>query len=61
MANLSAKELSAIQDHLGVEQNLIKKYNMFAQSSADQCIKTKFEQIATRHQQHYDTLLSHLS
>ncbi|MCL2034894.1 MAG: spore coat protein [Oscillospiraceae bacterium] len=61
MANLSAKELSAIQDHLGVEQNLIKKYNMFAGSSKDQCIKTKFEQIASRHQQHYDTLLSHLN
>ena len=61
MANLSAKELSAIQDHLGVEQNLIKKYNMFAQASSDECIRTKFEQIASRHQQHYHTLLSHLS
>lgn len=61
MANLTAKELSAIEDTLSVEQNLIKKYNMYAQTSTDACIKNKCQQIAGKHQAHYDTLLSHLS
>ncbi len=61
MATLTAKELTAIEDQLGLEQNLIKKYNMYAQTSADACIKTKCEQIAGKHQQHYNTLLSHLN
>lgn len=61
MANLTAKELTAIGDHLGAEDNLIKKYNMFAQTATDECIKTKCEQIASRHQQHYNCLLGHLN
>lgn len=61
MANLTSKELSAISDQLGIEQNLIKKYNMYAQTSADQCIKTKCEQIAQKHQNHYNTLMGHLN
>ena len=61
MANLTAKELTAIEDQLGIEQNLIKKYNMYAQTSGDGQLKTKCEQIASRHQCHYDTLLGHLN
>lgn len=61
MANLTAKELSAIEDTLGVEQNIIKKYTMYAQTSTDSCIKTKCEQIASKHQNHYNTLMSHLN
>jgi len=61
MANLTAKELSAIEDQLGIEQNLIKKYNMYAQTSQDAQIKTKCQQIATRHQGHVDTLMGHLN
>lgn len=61
MANLTAKELSAIEDQLGIEQNVIKKYNMYAQNAGDSCIKTKCEQIAAKHQNHYNTLMSHLN
>lgn len=61
MANLTAKELTAIEDQLGIEQNLIKKYNMYAGTSTDACIKTKCEQIASQHQNHYNTLLNHLN
>lgn len=61
MANITSKELTAIEDQLGIEQNLIKKYNMYAQTSTDACIKTKCEQIASKHQNHYNTLLGHLS
>lgn len=61
MANLTSKELTAIEDTLNVEQNLIKKYTMYAQTSTDACIKTKCEQIAAKHQNHFNTLMGHLS
>lgn len=61
MANLTAKELTAIEDQLGIEQNLIKKYNMYAQTSQDAQIKTKCQEIATKHQGHFNTLMNHLS
>lgn len=61
MANLTTKELSAIEDQLSVEQNLVKKYKMYAQQSTDPQLKTKCEQVAAQHQAHYSRLLSHLN
>lgn len=61
MPILTSKELSAIEDQLGIEQNLIKKYKLYAQHSQDAQIKTKCEEIATKHQTHYNTLLGHLN
>ncbi|MCL2088236.1 MAG: spore coat protein [Oscillospiraceae bacterium] len=61
MANLTSKELTAIEDQLNVEQNLVKKFTMFSQSCSDPQLKTKCEQIASRHQGHYTRLLGHLS
>lgn len=61
MANLTTKELSAIQDQLGIEENLIKKYKMYAESSQDMVIKQKCEDIANKHQTHFNTLMGHLS
>lgn len=61
MPNLSAKELTAIDDQLTLEQNLVKKYKMYAVSTSDPQIKTKCEQIAAKHQNHYDRLLGHLN
>jgi len=61
MANLTSKELTAIEDSLGVEENLIKKYKMYAQNCQDQVIRQKCEDIAQRHQQHFNTLMNHLS
>ena len=64
MANLTSKELSAIEDQLSAEQCLIKKYKLYAQNASDPQIKTKCEQIAAKHQdtktelggeQHYGT------
>ena len=57
---MTAKELTALEDQLGAEQVFIKKYNSLAQQSTDPTIRTKMEQIASRHQQHYNTLLTHL-
>ena len=61
MANLTAKELSAISDQLGMEQNLIKKYQMYAQSTQDPQIQKTCQDIATKHQRHYTTLMGHLN
>ncbi len=60
MANLTSKELSAIEDQLNCEQILIKKYKAYAQAASDPQIKTTCEQIANQHKQHYDTLMGHL-
>lgn len=60
MANLTSKELSALEDQLNCEQVLIKKYKAYAQAASDPQIKTTCEQIAAQHKQHYDTLMGHL-
>lgn len=61
MANLTAKELTAIEDQLGFEENLVKKFQAMAQATSDQQLKNKFNQIASLHQQHYSRLLGHLN
>ena len=61
MANLTAKELSAIQDQLGVEENVIRKYRMYAGTTQDSQIRQKCEEIANRHQSHFNTLMGHLN
>ncbi len=58
--NLTTKELTAIEDQLGIEQVLIKKYNTMAGQCTDATIKTKLTSIASRHQQHYNTLMGYL-
>jgi len=60
MPNLTTKELTALEEALGAEQVLIKKYRTMASQSAEAGIKSRLESIAARHQQHYDTLVSHL-
>ncbi len=60
MGNLTAKELSAIEDQLNSEQNLIKKYKAYAQAASDPQIKSTCEQIANQHKQHFDTLMGYL-
>ena len=61
MSNLTSKELSAIEDQLAVEQNLVKKYKMYAQQSSDPQIRAQCEEIAAKHQSHFSRLLSHLN
>ncbi len=61
MPNLTSKELSAIEDQLSQEQLLVKKYRMYSQTASDPQIKTKCEQIASRHQNHYDKLFAQLN
>ena len=61
MANLTAKELSALEDHLNMEKLLIKKYKMVSSMAVDQEVKTKCEQVAAKHQEHFNRLMSHLN
>ncbi|MDF2614746.1 MAG: hypothetical protein K0S71_2532 [Clostridia bacterium] len=60
MNTLTAKELSAIQDLLSVEELNIKKFQMLAASTEDSTLKQKFSDISNKHQQHFDTLYSQL-
>ena len=60
MANLTEKELSALEDQLHLEQTLIKKYKGYAALAQDPQIRTMCDQLACRHKQHFDTLMGHL-
>jgi len=60
MANLTSKELSALEDQMNYEQVLVKKYRAMATLCNDNKIKTDLEGIATKHQMHYDRLMTFL-
>jgi len=60
MASLTSKELTALEDQLTMEQNIVSKYKMYSQTAIDSDIKTKCDCIANKHQKHYDTLISQL-
>ena len=60
MAQITSKELGGISDLLAVEKNLIAKYKEDAVMTKDASLKNTYEQIAMRHQRHYDELLSNL-
>jgi hypothetical protein len=61
MANLTEKELSALNDLLSSEELEVKKFRMLANSTADQCIRDKFNAIADKHQQHFNMLYNQLN
>lgn len=56
MGTLSEKELSLLNASLAEEELLVKKFQMLASQSQDQEVSSKFEQIAQRHQQHFNDL-----
>lgn len=57
MANLTENELEAAQRHLAGEKLLIKKYKAYAEKAADTKIRTKFEQTAAKHENHFEKLM----
>ena len=61
MANLTSRELSYIEDHLSMENVLIKKYQAMSEQTNDTVIKEKCDSIANKHQQHFNCLLGHLN
>ena len=60
MNSISEKELLALNDLLGEEELLIKKFKMLANHAEDEEIKDKFEQISERHQKQFDSLYKQL-
>ncbi len=60
MANLTSKELSAIEDQIGQEQTLVKMYEAMACLCNDTNVQNELNGYANRHKQHYNTLLSFL-
>ncbi len=59
--NLTTKELTALEDQIGQEQTLVKKYQAMAEMSTDPAIKKSLTKFAGQHQQHCDTLMSFLN
>lgn len=60
MAQLSEKELSALNELLADEELLTKKFSMLAKQTDDMEIKQKFEQISQKHQGHFNSLYDFL-
>ncbi|MDR0838071.1 MAG: spore coat protein [Oscillospiraceae bacterium] len=58
MANLTTKELSALEDQIGQEKTLVKKYQSMAQMATDSAISQSLNEFAQKHQQHVTTLMS---
>lgn len=61
MPTLTTKELSALEDQLNGEQLLVKKFKTFASHCNDPQLKAKCNQIADKHQQHFNILMNHLN
>ena len=59
--SLTAKELSAIEDQLSSEQLMVTKLKAYAQMCEDPQLKQKCDNMASKHQTHYDRLLSFLN
>lgn len=60
MANLTTKELGALEDQLGFEKVMCCKYQEAMQQCQDQEMKNDFRRYADQHMQNYETLLQYL-
>ena len=60
MANLTGKELTALEDQIGCEATLVKKYEAMACLCNDVKIQQEFNTIANKHRAHYNTLVGFL-
>jgi len=57
---ISTKELSGLEDILGVEKNLASKYQTYSNMCTEPTLQTKFTEVAAKHQQHFNTLVTYL-
>lgn len=60
MANLTTKELAALEDQLGFEKMLCCKYQDAAKNTTETELKNSYQQYAGQHKRNYDTLLGFL-
>lgn len=58
---LTEKELTAIEDQLNGEKLLVTKIKAYSQMCSDPELKQTCDTIASKHQSHYDKLLSFLN
>ena len=58
MSRLTSKELTALEDQMNSEQVVVKKFRAYSSIATDKNIKQKCCQIADRHQEHFNTLMS---
>lgn len=56
MPNLTKPELNAIREQLQRERALISRFTSSARDAEDPQLRTLYEQIAARHQSHWNTL-----
>jgi ferritin len=61
MANLTTKELSALDDQITMEKMLVKKYQAMADLCADAQLQNGLNEIAQKHQRHCATLMNFLN
>ena len=61
MANLTSKELSALEDQLGSEETLVKKYEAMACLCTDAAIAQELQTIAGKHRAHFNALVRFLN
>lgn len=57
---LTEKELSALGDLLSSEELLVKKFNMLAETTQDQALRSSLQSIAQKHQEHFNKLYNQL-
>ena len=56
METLTSTELKNLREQLTQEENLIAKYRFYACETQDEELRSKYEEIAERHQKHFNTL-----
>lgn len=60
MTQLTAKELSAINDLLAGESHLVKKFQLLADSTDNVELKAQFTDISNKHQQHFNSIYQYV-
>ncbi|WP_291349113.1 hypothetical protein [Desulfosporosinus sp.] len=58
---LTAKNLTILNDQLGAEALLVHKFAQAAQAVQDQAISAQLTSMSQQHRKHYDTLLNYLN
>ncbi len=58
---LTSKELSFIEDMMGLEQLMIEKYKAAENMTQDEALRSKMKNAADCHQQHFNKLMGHLN
>ena len=57
---MTTKELTALSELLESEKIIIAKFESYASQTTDATLKSKYEQMAKKHQEHLDTLYQNL-